>query len=220
MPEISLPSDQRAQGIPGARCTRGLVCKMCKRKRTRAYRFSGGNPAFPAQWFYGLYRALPGDRACLTPSPREYGFVRPVGLAKPPRDLTPTAEASGPHDFAVRSSTVRLRSPIDRSRIDKTRPAIAPCARALPRPPLPVPTFVTMANAPLSGRDGKSHRLICTSEKPKYFCQRDWTGQITLIRLDKLDFWRNAARSCGKTQRSPVRANQSLAVARRERCPL
>jgi hypothetical protein len=25
----------------------------------------------------------------------------------------------------------------------------------LPRPPHPVPTFVTMANAPLSGRDGK-----------------------------------------------------------------
>src|ERR1700676_4196250 len=107
---IYLPSEQRAQGIPGARCTRGLVCKMCKRKRTRAYRFSGGNPAFPAQWFYGLYRALPGDRACLTPSPREYGFVRPVGLAKPPRDLTPTAEASGPHDFAVCFSAVRLRA--------------------------------------------------------------------------------------------------------------
>jgi hypothetical protein len=27
------------------------------------------NPAFPAQWLYGLLRALPGDHACLTPSP-------------------------------------------------------------------------------------------------------------------------------------------------------
>ena len=43
----------RAQGRPGARCTRGLACKGRKR-RTRAYRFSGGSPAFPAQWFYGL----------------------------------------------------------------------------------------------------------------------------------------------------------------------
>src|SRR4051794_12925149 len=33
---------ERAQGRPGARCTRGLVCKVRKRKRTRAYRFSGG----------------------------------------------------------------------------------------------------------------------------------------------------------------------------------
>src|ERR1700676_44302 len=48
--------------MPGARCTRGLVCKLHKEMRTRAYRFSGGNPAFPAQWFYGLYRALPGER--------------------------------------------------------------------------------------------------------------------------------------------------------------
>src|SRR3979490_3019911 len=30
----------------------------CAKKRTRAYRFSGGNPAFPAQWLYGLSRAL------------------------------------------------------------------------------------------------------------------------------------------------------------------
>src|SRR5713101_2201671 len=30
-------------------------------KRTRAYRFSGGTPAFPAQWLYGLLRALPGE---------------------------------------------------------------------------------------------------------------------------------------------------------------
>jgi hypothetical protein len=63
-----VPREMRAQGTPGARCTRGLVCKS-DRKRTRAHRFSGGNPAFPAQWCYGLFRALPGDRAFLPPSP-------------------------------------------------------------------------------------------------------------------------------------------------------
>ena len=50
---------RRARGRPGARCTRGLVCKTCEEKRTRAYRFSGGIPAFPAQWFYGLYVVSP-----------------------------------------------------------------------------------------------------------------------------------------------------------------
>src|SRR5438876_12344124 len=29
---------------------------------------TGNHPALPAQWFYGLLRALPGDQACLTPS--------------------------------------------------------------------------------------------------------------------------------------------------------
>ena len=43
--------------------------QCASRKRTRAYRFSGNTPAFPAQWFYGLLRALPGDRAFLPPSP-------------------------------------------------------------------------------------------------------------------------------------------------------
>jgi hypothetical protein len=81
-----------------------------KRKRTRAYRFSGGNPTFPAQWLYGLLRALPGDRACLTPSPSGYGTSAPGRADMPPKDLTPTTEASGPHDFTVRSSTVRQRA--------------------------------------------------------------------------------------------------------------
>jgi hypothetical protein len=60
-----------------------------------------------------------------------------------------------------------------------------------------------MANAPLSGRDDKPHRLICISEKQKYFCQRDWTGQITLIRLGKSDFSRNAPRARAGGLRGP-----------------
>src|SRR6266540_1039782 len=59
---------QRAQGKPGADCTRGLVCQTHNNRRTRAYRFSRNSPAFPAQWFYGLLRALPGERAFLPPS--------------------------------------------------------------------------------------------------------------------------------------------------------
>src|SRR6266481_4250831 len=59
---IPFPPNRREQGMPGARCTRDLACKMHKEKRTRAYRFSGSNPTFPAQWLYGLCRALPGER--------------------------------------------------------------------------------------------------------------------------------------------------------------
>src|SRR5207342_2988010 len=54
--------NERAQGRPGARCTRGLACNCAQRTRTRAYRFSGNTPAFPAQWLYGLLGALPGER--------------------------------------------------------------------------------------------------------------------------------------------------------------
>src|SRR5439155_4418925 len=62
------PENQRAQGMPGARCTRGLVCKMHVTMRTRAYRYSRSSPAFPARWFDGLCHALPGNEFLLPPS--------------------------------------------------------------------------------------------------------------------------------------------------------
>jgi hypothetical protein len=68
---------KRAQGRPDARCTRGLACKMHLAKRTRAYRSSGGNPTFPAQWFYGLLRALLGDEFLLSPSPADWDLPKP-----------------------------------------------------------------------------------------------------------------------------------------------
>src|SRR3981081_2445173 len=71
------PRGGREQGTPGACCTRGLVCKVHKRKRTRAYRYSRSIPAFPAQWFYGLCRALPGDEFVLSPSSADERHVRP-----------------------------------------------------------------------------------------------------------------------------------------------
>src|SRR4051812_35545757 len=55
-------------------------------------------PAFPAQWLYGLLRALPGERLfCLRR--HERGFASP-GLSA----STATPE---PHDFAVRLSHTR-----------------------------------------------------------------------------------------------------------------
>src|SRR5258706_4961110 len=55
--------------MPGAQCTHSLACEIDKAHERSHHRFTGVDPAFPAQWFYGLLRALPGDQACLTPSP-------------------------------------------------------------------------------------------------------------------------------------------------------
>src|SRR6266403_5188764 len=55
--------------MPGARCTRSLACKIKQAYERSHHGHTGNHPAFPAQWFYGLLRALPGDPACLTPSP-------------------------------------------------------------------------------------------------------------------------------------------------------
>src|SRR2546421_1587809 len=60
---------------------------------------SGNTPAFPAQWLYGLLRALPGERLfCL----RRHGR----SFASP--GLSASTAAPEPHDFAVRLRRVRL----------------------------------------------------------------------------------------------------------------
>jgi hypothetical protein len=45
--------------MPDARCTRGLACKSVEETHT-SIQVSGEHPTFPAQWLYGLYRALLG----------------------------------------------------------------------------------------------------------------------------------------------------------------
>ena len=56
-----------------------------KKTRTRAYRSSGEHPAFPAQWFYGVLRALPGVRIPLaTVVSGLTDGAGPVGPAHPP----------------------------------------------------------------------------------------------------------------------------------------
>src|SRR5256885_2099766 len=101
--QIRWPSQkQRAQGKPGADCTRGLVCQTHSNRRTRAYRFSRNSPAFPTQWLYGLLRALPGERAFLPPSPAD--------------DSTSLAPASRRQDhttspYALAHSSTHSRAP-------------------------------------------------------------------------------------------------------------
>jgi hypothetical protein len=84
---------------------------------------------FPAQWFYGLLHALPGDRALLTPSPARLHADLTPALGRQNDTTWPYASAS-----FVRLAIARLMPP---------------------RPPHPVPRFVTTRDPPLlSERDG------------------------------------------------------------------
>ena len=62
--EFDLPPPETTRGCRESRVRAAPAvsrAKGNKQKRTRAYRFSGEHPAFPAQWFYGLLRDLPGE---------------------------------------------------------------------------------------------------------------------------------------------------------------
>ena len=120
------PQKKRAQGRPGARCTRDLMCKTQIAKN--AHEHTGSAEAVRPSLRNGstvysvLSPARPGLFVTVIPKKREL-----------PRNLTPAIGASGPHDFAVRFSHAR------QSR--------------LWRPSLPDPRFVTVDTPLLRARD-------------------------------------------------------------------
>jgi hypothetical protein len=83
--------------MPGARCTRSRACSVGS-TRVSHHGYTG-SPGIPARdGVNGFLRALPGDRALLSPS-----------LRNTSAKLDTSVEASGPHDFAVRLSAIRQR---------------------------------------------------------------------------------------------------------------
>src|SRR6266404_4594622 len=111
--------------------------------RAQSPRSHRNDPAFPAQWFYGLLRALPGDQACLTPSPA-------LLIA----DLTPASGRQNDTTWPYASASfVRLA-------IARLTP---------PRPPHPAPRFVTCATPLYRARTGKDMHLIWVGGEAKYF---------------------------------------------------
>jgi hypothetical protein len=139
----TLPSEIRGRRENRMRAAPAVSRAMCiKECCTRAYRFSGEPPAFPAQWLYGLY-----DLVLVT------GFLATIiGFSFRFRQLDASTGASDPNDFAVRSRRARQSQPS--------------------RPPLPAPTFVTMADAPLAGRDGGSCRVESTCPQRGIFSRQ------------------------------------------------
>ena len=85
--------------MPGAQCTRSRACSVVSTRVS--HHGCTGSPGIPARdGVNGFLRALPGDRALLSPSP-----LRSLLLKK----LDASVEASGPHDSAVRFCAIRQR---------------------------------------------------------------------------------------------------------------
>ena len=92
------PSKQRAQGRPGARCTRGLVCN-CANKSAHEHTGSAGTLRPSLRSGFTAYFVL-------SPVNGSFATVAPEKLAS--QELDASTAASGPHDFAVRITRARL----------------------------------------------------------------------------------------------------------------
>src|SRR5260370_27116011 len=101
--------------MPGARCARSLVYK--KQTHELVTTVTPERPGMPRAMVYGLLRALPGDQACLTPSPA-------LLIA----DLTP---ASGRQNHTTWPYASRPRSSRALPTSTASRPAFVTCATPL-----------------------------------------------------------------------------------------
>ena len=174
-PRFANPCPSKREGAGNAGCAlhpRSRVQK-CAKKRTRAYRYSGDIPAFPAQWLYGLYRALPGDEFVLSPSLADQRLMklgwltsnlRQLDTSNGCQDHTVLPYASAPFVLrAIRSLTenppcdhfargrCRVHRILSRVRDDGQRPS----------------EWDRMA---------RFVQLICPTAKAEYFCSKVWTG--------------------------------------------
>ena len=85
----------------------------------------------------------------------------------------------------------------------KARPANTTTRPTLPRPPQPAPTFVTMANAPLPGRDGGSCRGDLGQLRRSIFLQSrlDRANHVEVVTENRFCAHRLFARSCKTKER-------------------
>ena len=65
---VASPSNERGRRedrVPAG--TRGPLCEIVVNKIAQQHTGEAQHTAFPAQWFYGLCRALPGERCTIAP---------------------------------------------------------------------------------------------------------------------------------------------------------
>jgi len=172
-------------------------------ERTRVTTSTPESPGIPARnGFNGLCRALPGDRALLPPSSRGYlACPHPVGPTCLPQNLTP---ASGRQDHTILPSaaTSLVRPLFDRSRIQRTRPAIPSRAKRC-RVHRIRPYVRDDRDTPLLwGGMRNVLEVIWGVRKQEYFCKEDWTAQIRLIQFNKFACARKSAHGSERKFRS------------------
>src|SRR5216684_3310729 len=145
-------------------------CALCiGRTHTSNNEYTGITRHSRTQWFYGLCRALPGDRALLPPSSAEQGFVTARSGQQNSANLTP---ASGRQDHTILPSAATFLVSVlfDRSRIPENPPCHLIARKTLPRPPHPVPYVRDDRETPLCvGRDGGINKAVSTKRRSEIF---------------------------------------------------
>ena len=192
-----------------------VSCAMGRRKRTRAYRFSGGTPAFPAQWLYGLYVLSPATNSCCHRRQRIESCPSPVG---PTRlrwlDISHGCQNHTTSPYAATSPATPIgEMPIEGLGESLETPVVCAGVRSLTGDP-PCdhdrarrrcvhriqPRVRDDRDTPLlPGWTGGVIAVIWAREEAVYFFEGGWTSSIRLIWLN--NFAERAGRSAVPTAR-------------------
>jgi hypothetical protein len=149
---------KREPGMPDARCTRGLVCKIVRRN---AHEHTGSAEALRHSLRNGFtaYSALsPATNSFCHRHLRINGFAEPGWACKTSADLAP---ATGARTTRLRRTPQRRSSgaPLDRSRTPDGAALRLRCAPDAAASTASRPALMTIAKRPSSGRDGGSYRF-------------------------------------------------------------
>ena len=97
------PQEFRGRRECRMRAAPAVSCATCTKNMHMSIQGSGEHPTLPAQWLYGLWRALPGEQLfCLRSA---------LGNRTSPRSIDASTATSGPHAFAVRFGRARQSQP-------------------------------------------------------------------------------------------------------------
>src|SRR5437899_12097300 len=121
LPEVCLvtsrPLAQRAQGRPGACCTRGLACDLRKQNCTRAYRAAGAFRPSLRNGFTAYFVLFPENGSFASVA----GETDPANLTPAPRRPNHTTSPYASGAYVYRTLSVHRISP--RVRDDRERPS-------------------------------------------------------------------------------------------------
>jgi hypothetical protein len=140
------PSKERAQGMPDARCTRDLVCNVHKKMRTRAYRAAEAIRHSLRNGFTAYIALSPATNSSCHRRRRIIGSSQ-TRLGYENLRRLDTSNGCQDHTVLPYAATSFVCTLLLAHR--QSLPCDHLARATLPRPPQPVPTFVTMANAPL-----------------------------------------------------------------------
>ena len=112
------PSERRGRRESRVHAAPAVSCANMHKKRTRAYRFSGGNPAFPARWFTAYSALSPVTGLSCHRHPRE--VLLPANLTPASGCQDHTASPSATTAFVIRRHRVHRIPP--RVRDDREPP--------------------------------------------------------------------------------------------------